>query len=62
MSDLFTAAEQRRREKQLDELALHCAVVLTKALKLMRGGGIVENKVRKEMRETLETIKKTRAA
>ncbi len=62
MSDLFTAADQRKRERQQDELLLHCALVLTKALKRMQGGGIVENMVRKEMRETLETIKRTRAA
>ena len=60
--DLFTAAAKKGREKQLDALALHCALVFTKALKLMKGGGIIENKVRKEMRETLEAIKRTRAA
>jgi hypothetical protein len=62
MTDLFTSADQRKRERQLEELATHCALVMTKALKLMKGGGIIENKVRKEMRETLETIKRTRAA
>lgn len=62
MTDLFQSADQRKREKELDALALHCALVLTKALKLLHGGGIIENKVRKEMRETLETIKRTRAA
>lgn len=57
MSDLFTSADQRKRERVKDELLTHCALVLTKALKQMKGHGIIENTVRKEIRETLKKVK-----
>ena len=56
MTDLFTAAEDRKREAKKDELLKHCAIVLTKALRQMKGHGIIENTVRKEIRETLKKV------
>lgn len=54
MTDLFQSADQRKREKQLSELVIHQRLLLTKALKLMRGGGIVENIVKREIKDTIK--------
>lgn len=56
MTDLFTSAEQRKREHKKDELLKHCALVLSKALRQMKGHGIIENTVRKEIRETIKKV------
>lgn len=54
MTDLFDTADQRKRERQLEQLVIHQRLVLAKALKLMKGGGIVENIVRREIKDTLK--------
>lgn len=54
MSDLFTDADARKREKQLEAALLHHRLLLTKALKLLKGSGIVENIVRREIKDTLK--------
>ena len=54
MTDLFTAADQRKRERQLEQLVIHQRLVLTKALKLMKGGGIIENIVKREIKDTIK--------
>lgn len=54
MTDLFTDADARKREKQLEAALLHHRLLLTKALKLLKGSGIVENIVRREIKDTLK--------
>lgn len=54
MTDLFTAADQRKREAELLAHIEHCHVLLANALSAMRGdGGIVKNIIKKQIRETI---------
>jgi len=54
MTDLFSDADARKREKQKDALIMHQKLLLTKALRLLKGSGIVENIVRREIKDTLK--------
>lgn len=56
--DLFTVAEQRKRERDKDELLEHCALLLTKALKRIDRGRIGDNIVRKEIKQTIAKVRK----
>lgn len=57
MTDLFTSADERKKQKQRDELLKHCAVVLSKALKHIDRGRIGENIVRKEIKDTIKVLR-----
>jgi len=59
MTDLFTSADQRKRERELEQLVMHQALLLTKALKALKGGGIIENNIKRQIKDAL---KRSRAA
>ena len=57
MTDLFTAADERKKQRQRDALLEHCALVLSKALKHIDRGRVGENIVRKEIKETIKALR-----